>query len=167
MKNRSAAEPFVMHQRVLLESPAWRALSGDGRKVIDRIELEHLRHGGRDNGRLIVLYDDFRAYGIGHSRVINRGLREAEALGLLEIKRGRAGNGETRAANLYRLTYLSAGNQKPTDEWRQFKTIGEAKARLNDVKRSPSRSTWLATPSKELPREDCRDNQQRTGSAAR
>jgi hypothetical protein len=148
MKKR--AEQFVKHERCLLESPAWRALSGDGRKVLDRIELEHLRHGGRDNGCLIVTYADFIAYGIGTRRIVKRCLSEAEALGLLEIKRG--SNGDIRAANQYRLTYLPASNQAATNDWRQFKTIEDAKAKLSSLVKSRGRSAWLfSIASKGLP----------------
>jgi hypothetical protein len=149
MKKPGTSEPFVKHERALLESFAWRALSGDGRKVLDRIELEHLKHGGRDNGRLIVTYGDFIAYGISERRNVSHGLREVEALGLLEIKRG--SNGDIRAANLYRLTYLPAGNQAATSEWRRFKTIEEAKAQLSGMKKSRSRSRLFSIASKGLP----------------
>jgi hypothetical protein len=148
MKKRG--ENFVKHERCLLESPAWQVLSGDGHKLLSRIELELLRHGGRDNGCLIVTYADFIAYGIGTRRIVKRCLIEAEALGLLEIRRGN--NGDIRAANMYRLTYLPAGNQAATGEWRQFKTIEDAKAKLSSPVKSRGRSAWLfAIASKGLP----------------
>jgi hypothetical protein len=34
-------DPFVMHHLSLFESPVWLTLSGDGHKVLQRIELEH------------------------------------------------------------------------------------------------------------------------------
>src|SRR5207302_4402026 len=48
---KRADEPFVMLPRSLLESYAWRALSRAARQVIDRIVIEHLAHGGRENGK--------------------------------------------------------------------------------------------------------------------
>jgi len=134
MSQRISGGGFVPHTRDLIESPAMRVLSGAGLKVLQRIELEHLRHGGRDNGRLVVPYEDFIAYGIRHFRTVSRGLREAEALGLIEIRRGRGGHGHARP-NLYRLTYLPAGNIGPTDEWRKFATLAEARAQLNGINR--------------------------------
>src|SRR4051794_21230259 len=55
---------FLLHYRELLESPAWLGLSPRALKVLGRLELEHLRHGGQDNGKLPVIYDDFQALGI-------------------------------------------------------------------------------------------------------
>jgi hypothetical protein len=134
-------DPFVKHHRALLQSHAWRALSGDGHKVLSRIELEHLAHGGRNNGNLIVPYNDFEVYCVGHRRVITRGLREAEALGLLQIIRGRGGNGEFCAPNQYRLTYLPCGSDQPTDDWNEIKSIDDAMARLKSAKKPPRRNS--------------------------
>jgi hypothetical protein len=38
----------------MLESPAYRALSLSGHRVLDRIEIEMAHHGGTDNGKLPV-----------------------------------------------------------------------------------------------------------------
>jgi hypothetical protein len=38
----------------MLASPAWRALTGNAMKIVMRIALEHLRHGGVENGKLPV-----------------------------------------------------------------------------------------------------------------
>jgi hypothetical protein len=142
-------DPFVMHYRSLLRSPAWRALSGEGHKVLHRIEEEHMDHGGKENGVLIVTYHDFQENNIGHRRSIARGIREAEALGLLRLKRGRAGNGEFKTPNLFRLTYLPTyqdGKQvPPTGEWREVKSMEDARARLDAVKGPPKPSAWRKT----------------------
>jgi hypothetical protein len=47
----------------MMESDAWRALSLAGRRVIDRVEIEHGHHGGTDNGKLPVTFDQFCEYG--------------------------------------------------------------------------------------------------------
>ena len=81
----------------MLESPAYRVLSLSARRVIDRVEIELAHHGGTDNGRLPVTYDDFQRYGIDR-HAIGPGIREAIALRFLEItEAGRAGNAEFRA----------------------------------------------------------------------
>src|SRR5262245_58958352 len=59
----------------MLESPAWRALSLSVRRVIDRIEIELARHGGNDNGRLPVTFQDFVDYGI-HLAAVAPAIRE-------------------------------------------------------------------------------------------
>jgi hypothetical protein len=68
----------------MLESPAYRVLSRAARMVLDRIEIEHMHHGGRENGNLPVTYNDFVVYGI-HRHGISPAIRESQALGFIEI----------------------------------------------------------------------------------
>src|SRR5215207_7363883 len=78
----------------MLEAPAYRVLSLSSRRVLDRIEIEMGHHGGTDNGRLPVTFDDFRRYGIDR-HCIAPAIREAIALKFIEItQEGRAGNAE-------------------------------------------------------------------------
>ncbi len=54
-------------------------------------------------------------------------IREACALGFIEVtRRGRAGNGEYRTPNLFRLTYLPTSRRAATDEWRAIETVEQA-----------------------------------------
>jgi hypothetical protein len=148
-RNLSPQEPYIKHHRKLIESPAWRCLSGNARKALDRIEIEHMRCGGRNNGALVVTYANLREHGVaGDSRDIARALREPEAVGLLEIKRGRGGNGEFRTSNLMRLTYVDGAYVEEvcidpaTNEWSQIKTMDEAKSRIAATRKSRGRNTW-------------------------
>ena len=113
------AGQFAAHRIDMLRSPAWRVLSLSARRVLDRIEIEHADHGGAENGRLPVTYEDFRRYGI-HRHAIGPAIREVVALGFAEItEAGRAGNAEFRKPNLFRLTYRNT-NVGPTDEWQKI-----------------------------------------------
>jgi hypothetical protein len=112
----------------MLESHAWRALSLSGRRVLDRIEIELAHHGGADNGRLPVTYDNFVDYGIDR-HAISPAIRETVALGFLEVtERGRAGNAEFRSPSLYRLTYIGGWRKAddPTHEWRRIQSMDRA-----------------------------------------
>jgi hypothetical protein len=110
----------------MLRSPAWRALSLSARRILDRLEIEHADHGGAENGRLPVTYEDFHQYGI-HRHAIGPAIREVVALGFVDItEAGRAGNAEFRKPNVFRLTYLNT-NVGPTDEWQKI-TENEAEA---------------------------------------
>jgi hypothetical protein len=114
----------------MLESPAYRALSRAAHQVLARIEIEHGHHGGNENGNLPVTYDHFVEYGL-HRHAIAPAIREAEALGFLQImKKGCALNGRFRQPSLYRLTYLRAKGAEGdgTHEWRKIKTIEHAEA---------------------------------------
>jgi hypothetical protein len=124
-KNKIAGQ-FSARTIEMMESPAFCTLSYSARRVLDRIEIEHAHHGGHDNGQLPVTYNQFHDYGI-HRHAISPALREAGALGFIEItEHGRAGNAECRRPNKFRLTYRYTGRAKPTDEWRKIKTLEEA-----------------------------------------
>ncbi|MFY9900808.1 MAG: hypothetical protein WAK67_23910, partial [Xanthobacteraceae bacterium] len=107
VKRRNSIDgQFAAHTIEMLKSPAWSVLSLSARRVLDRIEIEHADHGGNDNGRLPVTYDDFERYGT-HRRAIRRAIWETVALGFAEItERGRAGNAEFRSPHKFRLTYF-------------------------------------------------------------
>jgi hypothetical protein len=112
----------------MLESPAWRALSLSAHRALSRIEIEHMHHGGKENGQLPVTYDHFEEYGI-HRHAIGPALRELEALGFIEItEHGVAGNADHATPNKFRLTHIHAGRASATQEWCRIKTIEEAEA---------------------------------------
>jgi hypothetical protein len=110
----------------MLESPAYRALSLSAHRVISRIEIELAHHGGNDNGRLPVTFDDFIGYGIHHNAVAPA-IREAEALGFIRVtERGRGGNSEHRQPNKFFLTFAHSRQSPPTHDWRRIKSLHEA-----------------------------------------
>ena len=126
-KHHKIGAPFVPHTFEMLRSPAWRVLSLTAHRILSRIEIEFGNHGGRDNGKLPVTFADLRNFGTSNRDDISRGIREVCALGFVELTRpGRGGNGEFRAPNLFRLTYLPAYGKAPTHEWRQFETVEAA-----------------------------------------
>jgi len=118
---------FVPHRPAMLRSPALRVLSLTGRRILDRLEIEHLNHGGKENGKLTVTFANLKKFGMANPNDIARGFRELRALGFIEVTRaGRAGIGEHRISNQFRITYLSSDGKAPTDEWRSIATIEEA-----------------------------------------
>ena len=127
-KNRISGQ-FSVRLIEMLESPAYGALSLSGHKVISKLEIELAHHGGNDNGRLPVTYQNFVDFGVTRE-CIAPAIRETVALGFVEITRqGRGGNAEFREPSLYRLTYAHARDSRqrpPTDEWRKIKTSEEA-----------------------------------------
>jgi hypothetical protein len=114
-RSKRIGEQFVSLRVSMLRSPAYRALSLSARRVLNRIEIEHMAHGGVENGKLPVTYEHFAEYGI-HKDAIAPAIRQCAELGFLEItERGWAGHAEFRRPNLYRLTYLFTGRANPTD----------------------------------------------------
>jgi hypothetical protein len=115
---------WVAHRIDMVRSPAWRALSLSARRLLDRLEIQHAAHGGAENGKLPVTYDDFVRYGI-HRHAVRPAIREAVALGFIKIRQnGRAGNADFRRPNIFELTYLRT-QIGATDDWAK---IAEADA---------------------------------------
>jgi hypothetical protein len=120
---------FAAREIKMLESPAFRVLSLSARRILDRPEIELAHHGGKDNGRLPVTYDDFVKYGMDRHAVAP-GIRELVALGFAEITvPGRAGNAEWRAPNRFRITYKPTNDAAPTHEWKHIYTDEQAEER--------------------------------------
>ena len=62
-RNKIAGQ-FAARLIEMLESAAYRVMSLSAHRLLDRLEIEHAHHGGRDNGKLPVTYGDFENYGI-------------------------------------------------------------------------------------------------------
>ena len=113
----------------MLESPAYRALSQAGHGALSRVEVELAHHGGQDNGKLAITFEDFVRYGMPRS-TIGPALAENEALGFFKItvhgKPARAA--EYRRPNLFLLTTRPELEGVGTERcgWRRFKTLQEA-----------------------------------------
>jgi hypothetical protein len=125
----------------MLESPAFRALSLSGHRVLARVEIELAHHAGRDNGRLPVTFEDFHKYGM-NLHAIAPAIRECCALGFLQItEQGCAGNAEYRSPNKFRLTYrpiMEVRGNTYTNEWRWITTIEDAERIAREARQAQS-----------------------------
>lgn len=125
-----AGENFIWITRRMVESPAYRAMSGGAHKILGRIALEHMMHAGTRNGELIVTYNDFQRYGIRRPSV-RPFLAEAIVLGFVHrTVEGRTSYGDIEgAAAQYRLTWLpTKDGAKATNEWSRYTSVEEATA---------------------------------------
>ena len=120
-------QPWVWISYEMLESGAFRSLSIHARRALDRIMLEHMQHGGQDNGRLKVTWNDFVKFGTGR-KFVKFAIGELVAVGLIAIEQpGRRAWGQDKGEpTQYRLTYLPVSepnNFHPaTNEWMKFET---------------------------------------------
>jgi hypothetical protein len=112
--------PYVMLRQEMKESLAYRALNNVDRKILDRLEIELMKHAGKNNGELICTYDDFAAYGIRRPSLAP-GIRRLTVAGLLRITRKGWRSAINGMPAMYALTYLPIGDQPPTDEWRNYR----------------------------------------------
>ncbi|EYR84253.1 hypothetical protein [Shinella sp. DD12] len=141
--------------REFLESPAYRTLSVNGRKALDRLIIEHIAHGRLENGRLIVTHDQFYTYGVTAENTADA-LDELEFKRLIIMDKGRAGNG-TPYATTYTLTFdgthegAAASNgwravtMEDAKRWSETVRKQRAEARAAaSTKKSPLRNSEVA-----------------------
>ncbi len=123
-------EGFTWHTRELLMSTAWRSRSINCVRLLEFLEIEHLAHGGFENGRLLAPFDQLQQFGITR-RLIPDTIREAEYLGLVVVRRGKTRGLMRPKASRYRLTYLWTRTeidgvkdwQEPSDEWKRYRVV--------------------------------------------
>lgn len=109
---------FITHRLEMLISASWRHAPRPLLRMIERLEIEHLRHGGFENGNLYVSYKQFVLAGIS-KRSIRPTMELGKALGLMDYRQEEEPRGDIRPPNAYRLTYVPAkGKNAPTDEWK-------------------------------------------------
>lgn len=129
-KKRSWLTAWIPRRLELYLSPAWRHAPRPVKNMLERLEVENLRHGNFRNGELYVSYGQFVEAGISR-RIIRPTYQLGQALGLLEVtQETEGGRGDLREPNTYRVTYLATGNhadKPPTDEW---KTVTEERAKV-------------------------------------
>jgi hypothetical protein len=118
--------PFVGHSRAMRESPGFAALNLAARRVLDFIELEHLAHGGTDNGNLMAPYAQLEKTGIS-SRDIRPAIEMLTVFGF--IRRTDAGErlgGRPNAAT-YALTFYPTFDGTPPTEDFRIVTLADVK----------------------------------------
>jgi hypothetical protein len=128
-------DQWVWFARTMLVSPAFKELirCKPAYMVVMRLLLEHVIHGGQDNGRLHVTYAQFQQFGIS-SNVVGDGIAIAEALRFIRVERGtvhlEAGvcpDRYIREWNEYTLTCFHVGDQFETNDWNRIRTREEAR----------------------------------------
>src|SRR5260370_25325110 len=75
---------WVWHTHELIRSPAWRGASLALRRLLDFLELEHLRHERKMNGSLMALHEDLVKARIGKGQ-IRQTIAEGQRRGLIEV----------------------------------------------------------------------------------
>jgi hypothetical protein len=137
-----------------------RVLTLSERRVLDRIELEHMAHAGSDNGKLPVTYADFEKWGVRRDSIAGA-IRALEALGIIETtRRGYAGAADMRTPSHYRLTFFHAHNAGRADatgthEYMKITDIEKARVIAGRARKASDRRNvdrgkiQSATPQKE------------------
>ncbi|MGY2995855.1 hypothetical protein [Mesorhizobium sp. URHB0026] len=119
-RKRAWLTSWVPHRLELLISPSWHLAPVPLRRMLERLEIEHMRHGGMNNGELFVSFGQFEAANISRRKITATQALGA-VLGLMETIRPQEPSGDLRGPNAYRLTYVPAkGASVPTDEWKKI-----------------------------------------------
>jgi DNA-binding HxlR family transcriptional regulator len=111
-------EPWAFIAISLMESDAFRSLSINARRALDRLVIEHFSHGRRENGNLRVAARQFHKFGVTKD-CLTPAIRELEEKGLLATERGEA-KGVLMPPYVYRLTFYATPDELPTNEWRAW-----------------------------------------------
>ena len=122
--------PFVMHSIELLSSDAWRSLTINALRMLNFLEIEHMNHGGAQNGYLMATYRQLHDFGI-NKKYIPQTIGELEDKGLIFVEHGARRRVNESYPNLYTLTYRKRcvidreTNVKryypPSNDWKNYK----------------------------------------------
>jgi hypothetical protein len=135
---QGVVKPFGLRPLALME--LLQNLPPISEQMLLALEIECLRHGGKNNGKIIHTYDDFERDGIRRMSV-NRVIKLLVQSGVIKKKSGRPGVGGYERPNLFKLTYWPTWSGKrwipATNEW--------LKQRANGAVKQKSRSGQNAT----------------------
>lgn len=110
---------FIPHTLDMRESPGFRALTMPARRILDFLELEHLRHGGAENGRLLAPYAQLVAWGVT-KRDIAPAIATLVRYGFIRRTEHGERLGGRPNATRYALTWLpTVDGQLPTEDFRK------------------------------------------------
>jgi hypothetical protein len=109
-----ADQPWVWSTESMLQRQ--RHLSRAARLCLDRLMVEHMRHGRRENGQLPCTYADFVEWGVRRESIPGA-LKELSVAGWIRVtvKGGRFHEG--RKPSKYALTWLSVGGSPLTSDY--------------------------------------------------
>ncbi|MGE5271713.1 MAG: hypothetical protein ACM3JG_18795 [Thiohalocapsa sp.] len=151
---------WVWHTHELKRSDAWRYMSPSLSRLLNELELEHLRHERLKNGELELLYDDMMRQARISRGLIRQTIAEGVRRGLLRVTKEEVTwplppDGK-RPPNRYRLTYLPCCMvdektkvtiwHRETNEWRSY--VEPQRAKREPPKRAPKS---ISTPPKVVP----------------
>ena len=97
-------EQFCWMPLEMMEHEAFRALSLNSLRLLNRLLIEHVQQGGQENGRLVVTHEALRDYGLNGSSV-REAIDECVAFGFIRVKAGGRWAGTNRP-NRFQLTWL-------------------------------------------------------------
>lgn len=147
MAHKKPTDPRGGHVRLywgLIDSIAWRSVSYSSQAVYIAMRR---RLQGTNNGNISAALGDMKHYGISAPSTLAKALRELQTVGLIAVTRQGGIAYGRQVCSLYRFTdeavfehpKLGVKAGPPTDDWKGFTKLAEAKAAIKkahaDVKR--------------------------------
>ena len=141
-------EQFCWMPLEMMEHEAFRALSLNSLRLLNRLLVEHAQQGGQENGRLVVTHESLRDYGLTGS-CVREAIDECVAFGFLRVKAGGRWAGTNRP-NRFQLTWLGWLDEDDTarDPENAWKGVTEDIIARHQTQRSEKRAAtrrWHAT----------------------
>lgn len=132
----------------LLQSPTYRALTISARRVLDFLMVEHLTHGGADNGNLLAPYAQLEAFGVRKDSILES-LEMLERFGLIERTFYGGRQGGRPNATLYGLGWVPLLDEaEPRERFRSItaeqvdRYVADLKEARAKKRSSPPKREW-------------------------
>jgi hypothetical protein len=148
MSGPPKGQPWVWQTRDMLRSAEWQRLGINARRLIDFLMIEHMSHGGKENGCLLAPRDQLVAFGIGY-RLITPAIAEAKASRFVAVRPGKG-----RRPTTFTLTWLPVAGHEGVQQRavaghegeRQGYTKVSSKLR-SSTRRCPAKAQIKGSPS--------------------
>lgn len=145
-KRHKFEEGFVAEPRSLLESPGYGALSFPAHKVLHFLKLEHVRHGGKENGLLLAPHRQLQTVARISPKNIKTALEMLQAFGLVRLTSSGERLGGRPNAATYALTWLpTCDGLMPTEDYKKV-SAERVEAILQDLAATPARNRVASRP---------------------
>ena len=121
-RGASLEKPYIQNPLSLMISPGFRELTNAAHRLIDFLIIEHLKHSGFQNGRLLAPHAQLERYGIS-GRDILPAIEMCEAFGLIRRVKANSRLMGREGANLFALTWIGVDDDVPTYDYKKVKQI--------------------------------------------
>lgn len=149
MAHKKPTDPRGGHVRLywgLIDSIAWRSVSYSSQAVYIAMRR---RLQSTNNGNISAALGDMKHYGISASATLAKALRELQTVGLIAVTRQGGIAYGRQVCSLYRFTdeavyehpKLGVKAGPPTDDWKRFTKLAEAKAAIKAAHADAQRPT--------------------------
>ena len=123
-KGRRRTPPFVMITHAMMNTDAWRDLSGNAVKLL--LHLVKMHNGGNNGEIFLGERDAAAALGIARNTV-SKAFDDLISHGFLSKTQQGSFNVKIRLATIWRLTFLPTQGRGPTHEYRDWTADGDGR----------------------------------------